>query len=102
MRLVSILLMLCALVVPAHAQSGLPAPWKPFRIKGASLQIDLDGDGKPDLAVLATDGHKMKAFAFLAQKDGRRLIELMECGATARSCVLERLPPGRYVTACGR
>jgi len=102
MRLVLIIFTVCALIVPALAQSGLPAPWKPLRNKGASLQIDLDGDGKPDLAVLATDGHKKKAFAFISQQGGRRVIELMECGDTARSCVLESLPPGRYETACGK
>jgi hypothetical protein len=102
MRLVLILLTICALIVPALAQSGLPAGWKPLHNKGSSLQMDLDGDGKPDLAVLATDGHKRKAFAFISQQGGPRVIALMECGDTARSCVLESLPPGRYVTACGK
>jgi hypothetical protein len=102
MRFVLVLFTVCALVVPALAQSGLPAPWKPLRSKGASLQMDLDGDGKPDLAVLATDGHKTKAFAFISQPGGRRVVALMECGDTARRCVLESLPPGRYVTACGK
>ena len=81
MRLVLILFTVCALVVPALAQSGLPAPWKPLLVrKGSFLKMDLDGDGKPDVAVLATDGHKKKAFAFISQPGGPRVIALMECG----------------------
>jgi hypothetical protein len=102
MRLVLILLAMCALVAPAHSQSELPRGWKPLHSKGSSLRMDLDGDGRPDVVVLATDGHKKKAFAFIAQHDGRRVVELMECGDTARTCALESLPPGRYVTACGK
>jgi hypothetical protein len=62
----------------------------------------MDGDGRPDLVLLATDGHKKTAFAIIDEKRGRRVVKLMDCGDTARSCVLEALPPGRYITACGK
>jgi len=103
MRIVSTLSVMWALIVPAFSQTELPAGWRFIpNQKGSSVRVDLDGDGKPDQAVLATDGNKIKAFAILALKQGRRVNELMECGDTTAECVLERLPPGRYVTACGK
>ena len=103
MRIACIILLSWVLVVPAMSQTELPAGWRPIRNqKGASLRIDFDGDGRLDQAVLATDGHKRKAFAILAQQQGRRVTELMECGDTAGSCLLQILPPGRYVTVCGK
>jgi len=103
MRIVCAFFVMWALIVPAFSQTELPAGWRPIpKQKGSSVRMDLDGDGKPDQAVLATDGHKQKAFAIIAQKQGRRVTELMECGDTAAICLLQSLPPGRYVTACGK
>jgi len=103
MRIVCILFVMWALIVPAFSQTDLPAGWQPVpKQKGSLVRMDLDGDGKPDQAVLATDGHKINAFAIIAQKQGRRVTELMECGDTTAECILESLPPGRYVTACGK
>ena len=102
MRIVCIIIAMWALMVPAMSQTALPVGWRPIHDqKGSWLRIDLDGDGKLDQAVLATDGHKKKAFAILAQKQGPQVIELIECGETSRSCLFETLQPGRYVTACG-
>jgi hypothetical protein len=103
MRIVCIIFVMWALVVPAISQTELPAGWRPIQNqKGSSLRMDLDADGRLDQAVLATDGHKTKAFAIITQKQGRRVTELMECGENSNSCLLETLPPGRYVTACGK
>jgi hypothetical protein len=103
MRIAFIIFLLWVLVVPAMSQTELPAGWRPIHNqKGALVRIDFDGDGRLDQAVLATDGHKIKAFAIIALQRGRRVTELMECGDIGGSCVLRILPPGRYVTVCGK
>jgi len=103
LRIACILVVSWALIVPASSQTDLPPGWRPVpKQKGSSVRMDLDGDGKPDQALLATDGHKIKAFAIMAQKQGGRVTELMECGETTSECSLQSLPPGRYVTACGK
>ena len=103
MRIVSVLLAMWAMVLPAFSQAKLPPGWRIVHdSKSSSVQMDLNGDGLIDKAALATDGHNTKAFAFLAQKGGSRVMELMESQEESAKCSLELLPPGRYMTACGK
>jgi hypothetical protein len=87
--------------VPAYSTPNLPTGWRLVQ-SSSPVRADLNGDGLPDEAVLATDGHATKAFAFLAREGGHQVVELMESQELPEKCQLELLPPGRYQTACGK
>lgn len=103
MRRLSAIVLAFSVLQAAQARDLLPSGWRLAAESPSAVAVgDVNGDGTEDRAVLVTDGQRVKVLAFISGSDGFAVIDLITAPCDSAVCGVKMLPPGKYLTACGK